>query len=134
MACFLWLAQLRPSTTQDKLTRSGTIPNGLGPPVLIINQEKAPGSKLVGHSEGGISSAEVPSSKMIFACVKLMKSNQQTFKLHLPWVIVATQDKLPFSPLVPKPLAAPYPLFSHRFPRLSLGPAKLLSVLPLSVF
>lgn len=41
LAYFLWLLSLLSYKTQDYQPRGGTVHNGLGPPILIINKKNA---------------------------------------------------------------------------------------------
>lgn len=60
------------------------------PPSAINNQENAPTDLSTWHCHGGLSSAEVASSKMTLACIRLTKQN----KTKLTSIVILTRFKI----------------------------------------
>jgi hypothetical protein len=76
LACSSWFVQPALCTTQDYLLRESTIPNGLGPPISVINQENHQYTCLLANIMEALL-IEITSCQITPACVKLRKKSKE---------------------------------------------------------
>lgn len=74
LVCSTWFAQPAFKEPSTIFPGGGTALSGLGPPQISHSSRKFPADLPTGHSNRGVFSIEILSSKVTLACVKLTKN------------------------------------------------------------